>query len=67
MEFKRSTAQLSGVSQLKRYVDYMSHRYENVRGILVAPDITSSALRLLKEYGFEYRKLRPPRPGLKEK
>lgn len=67
LEFKRSTAQLSGVSQLKRYVDYMSHRYENVRGILVAPDITSSALRLLKEYGFEYRKLRPPRPGPKEK
>jgi len=59
LEFKRSVAQLSGVSQLKRYVDYMMHTNSNVRGILVAPDITSSALKLLKEYKLEFKKLSP--------
>ena len=57
VEFKRATAQLSAVSQLKRYVDYFEKRGEKVRGILVAPDVTLSAYRLLKEYGFEYVKL----------
>lgn len=58
-EFKRSIAQLQGVSQLKRYVDYYTKFRKNVRGVLVAPDITSSALRLLKEYGLEFLKLQP--------
>ena len=57
VEFKRATAQLSAVSQLKRYVDYFEKRGEKVRGVLVAPDITLSAYKLLKEYGFEYVKL----------
>ncbi|RLF21770.1 MAG: endonuclease NucS [Thermoprotei archaeon] len=61
LEFKRSTAQLSGVSQLKRYVDYMKKVYgDKCRGILVAPNITSSAKSLLAEYGLEYRRLSPP-------
>ncbi len=59
LEFKRSTAQLSGVSQLKRYVDYMKQHSRRVRGILVAPRITSSAMKLLKEYKLEYRRLEP--------
>jgi len=57
VEFKRATAQLSAVSQLKRYVDYFKKHGENVKGVLVAPDITLSAYKLLKEYGFEYVKL----------
>jgi len=59
IEFKRSTAQLQAVSQLKRYVDYYKAMGKNVRGILVAPNITSSARKLLLEYGLEYRKLKP--------
>lgn len=58
-EFKRSIAQLQGVSQLKRYVDYYTRFGKDTRGVLVAPSITSSALRLLKEYGLEYLKLQP--------
>ncbi len=61
VEFKRSVAQLSGVSQLKRYVDFMMKYHKNVRGILVAPGITSSALRLLREYGLEFKRLSPPK------
>jgi RecB family endonuclease NucS len=38
-------------------VDYFEKRGEKVRGVLVAPDITLSAYKLLKEYGFEYVKL----------
>ena len=59
IEFKRSVAQLSGVSQLKRYVDFMIKHHKRVRGILVAPGITNSALRLLKEYGLEFKRLSP--------
>lgn len=59
IEFKRSTAQLQAVSQLKRYVDYYKSMGKSVRGILVAPSITSSARKLLTEYGLEFRKLKP--------
>jgi len=59
IEFKRSTAQLQAVSQLKRYVDYYKSMGKSVRGIIVAPSITNSARRLLKEHGLEYRKLTP--------
>lgn len=59
LEFKRATAQLQAVSQLKRYVDHYKLVHRNVRGIIVAPSITSSALKLLREYGFEFRKLSP--------
>jgi len=58
-EFKRSIAQLQGVSQLKRYVDYYTKLRKDIRGVLVAPNITSSALRLLKEYGLEFLRLQP--------
>jgi RecB family endonuclease NucS len=61
MEFKRGRAELAGVSQLKRYVDEIKERYEkSVRGILVAPNITSSAMKLLKEYGLEYVRISKP-------
>lgn len=61
VEFKRGRAELAGVSQLKRYVDEIKEKHEkNVRGILVAPNITSSALKLLKEYGLEYVKISKP-------
>lgn len=62
IEFKRGRAELAGVSQLKRYVEELSERLgKRIRGILVAPSITSSALKLLKETQLEYVQIgRPP-------
>jgi RecB family endonuclease NucS len=64
IEFKRGRAGLDAVSQLKRYVDELKKegcekggRLEGVRGVLAAPSITESALKLLKELGLEYVKI----------
>jgi RecB family endonuclease NucS len=68
IEFKRGRAGLDAVSQLKRYVDELKkerdERVGGVRGVLVAPSITESALKLLKELGLEYVKIkrRLPQP-----
>lgn len=60
IEFKRGRAELAGVSQLERYVAELKERDGKVRGILVAPAITSSALKLLKECRLEYVRIRRP-------
>lgn len=61
IEFKRGRAELAGVSQLKRYVEELGEMLgKRVRGILVAPSITSSALKLLKETQLEYVHIRRP-------
>ncbi|MFP3218533.1 MAG: endonuclease NucS [Acidianus sp.] len=59
LEFKRAQAGLEAVSQLKRYVDYLSWKGEKVRGGIVAPSISKSALKLLKKYELEYFQLSP--------
>ena len=58
-EFKRSVAGLDAVSQLRRYVEQMveQHGPEKVRGFLVAPAITSTAMRYLAKLGFEFKRL----------
>ncbi|NJE26364.1 DUF91 domain-containing protein [Thermococcus sp. MV5] len=61
LEFKRRRADLHAVSQLKRYVETMREEYEKVRGILVAPSLTSGARRLLEKEGLEFKKLNPPK------
>ncbi len=64
IECKRSRAGPEAVSQLKRYVDYMRLREgERVRGILVAPSISTNAYRLLKMYGLEFRRIEPKALG----
>jgi len=60
VEFKRGRAELAGVSQLERYVAELGGKGKKVRGILVAPNITSSALKLLKDLGLEYVRIRKP-------
>jgi len=60
VEFKRGRAELAGVSQLERYVEELGGKGKKVRGILVAPNITSSALKLLKDLGLEYVRIRKP-------
>jgi len=65
IEFKRGRAGLDAVSQLKRYVDELKRERDGrVRGVLVAPSITESALKLLKELGLEYVKIERRLPQL---
>ena len=60
MEFKRRTATVSTVLQLSRYIKYYSkYNKEKLRGVIVAPKITDEALLLLKNMGFEFKKLDP--------
>ncbi|WP_297469052.1 endonuclease NucS [Thermococcus sp.] len=61
LELKRRRADLHAVSQLKRYVETLKEEHENVRGILVAPSLTSGAKKLLEKEGLEFRKLEPPK------
>jgi len=42
-------------------VETIREEYENVRGILVAPSLTSGARRLLEKEGLEFKKLKPPK------
>ncbi|WP_099209410.1 endonuclease NucS [Thermococcus henrietii] len=67
LELKRRRADLHAVSQLKRYVETLREEHENVRGILVAPSLTSGAKKLLEKEGLEFRKLEPPKRGRKSK
>ncbi len=67
LELKRRRADLHAVSQLKRYVETLKEEHENVRGILVAPSLTSGAKKLLEKEGLEFRKLEPPKRGKKSK
>ncbi|MGB9938040.1 MAG: endonuclease NucS [Methanobacterium sp.] len=60
LELKRGRATLDAVSQLKRYVDNLSGKNKGLRGIIVAPSITGSALKLLKSYGLEFISIHPP-------
>lgn len=58
LEFKRGVAQLSAVSQLMRYIEFFKeHHGEEIRGGIVAPGITASALELLRKHNLEYYKL----------
>ena len=66
LELKRVKGSLGAVSQLKRYVDALSEENKNLRGILVAPSITDSAMKLLKQYGLEFREVHPPRKTKRE-
>lgn len=55
IEVKRSKAQLSAVSQLYRYYLHIRETKEDkVRGILVAPDLTTHARELLQKLGLEF-------------
>jgi len=59
IEVKRRIAGLEAVTQLERYVKDFSQRRGGLkaRGILCAPDVTASALKMLETAGLEYAKL----------
>jgi hypothetical protein len=58
IEVKRRVAQLDAISQLSRYVSEVGQRKGRVvRGIIVAPSISPSALKMAEKAGLEYFKL----------
>lgn len=59
IEVKRRKAQLKHVDQLQRYVKTMAENEEDVRGILVAPDINDSAQTELDNRNLEFCTLKP--------
>ncbi|MFO8016158.1 MAG: endonuclease NucS [Candidatus Woesearchaeota archaeon] len=63
VECKRYKGSLADVTQLRRYVEKIkkSKGIDNVRGVLAANGITSNALRMLEDWGYEYRQVKPPK------
>lgn len=69
VECKRFTANLDAVTQLRRYVEKIASLkgVNTVRGILAAPGISPNAKQMLVDYGYEYRKVEPPKHYEKHK
>ena len=67
IECKRYAGDLHAVTQLRRYVEKISSLkgLKKVRGILACPKISSNAKKMLEDFGFEYRQVRPPKYLLK--
>jgi len=63
IECKRYSAELSAVTQLRRYVEriMVSKGITRVRGILAAPRITENAKKMLEDWGFEFKSINPPK------
>jgi hypothetical protein len=63
VECKRYGADLSAVTQLRRYVEkvMVSKGITKVRGILAAPKITENAKQMLEDWGFSFISVRPPK------
>ncbi len=59
IEVKRRKAQLKHVDQLQRYVKTISENKNDVRGILVAPDISDSTQTELNNRNLEFCTLKP--------
>ncbi len=63
IECKRIRAELSAVTQLRRYVEKLRASKGltgKIRGIIAAPAITGNAEQMLKDWGFEYKLINPP-------
>jgi RecB family endonuclease NucS len=63
VECKRYGADLSAVTQLRRYVEkvMVSKGITKVRGILAAPKITENAKKMLEDWGFTFISVKPPK------
>ncbi len=63
VECKRYCADLAAVTQLRRYVEKLmaSKGITKVRGILAAPKITPNAGHMLKDWGFSFVAVKPPK------
>lgn len=62
VECKRYKADLSAVTQLRRYVERVkkSKGINKIIGLIAAPSITKNAEAMLKDWGFNYVKIEPP-------
>lgn len=63
VECKRYCADLSAVTQLRRYVEKMKKvkGKETVRGVIAAPKITPNALKMAEDWGFSFKAVEPPK------
>mgnify|MGYP001599530787 FL=1 len=63
VECKRYCADLSAVTQLRRYIEKMmiSKGVAKIRGILAAPKITENAQKMLEDWGYEFKSIKPPK------
>lgn len=63
VECKRYAADLKAIDQLRRYVEKIKSLkgLENVRGIIAAPKISPNAENMMKDFGFEFRAIKPPK------
>jgi RecB family endonuclease NucS len=65
IECKRDSADFKAVSQLHRYIhkimDSKGVKEETIRGIIAAPRITENALVMLKQQGYEFVSVNPPK------
>ncbi len=63
IETKRYVGDLKAVSQLRRYVERIKKLkgISKVRGILACPRITPNAKNMLRDFGFEYKRVIPPK------
>ena len=63
IECKRNTANFQAIEQLERYVNKIKETkgLQKVRGIIASPEITTQAQKMLKEKGYEYKKVQPPK------
>jgi len=59
IEVKRDLATHDAVFQLARYVEVYKARGHDVRGVLVAGDISSTAYEYLKRYNLKFVKINP--------
>lgn len=60
IEVKRRKAQRKHIDQLNRYVNgYMNEYGEKARGVLVAPDITTSTKQAIKDSDYSFCQLEP--------
>ncbi|GIU69915.1 MAG: endonuclease NucS [Candidatus Woesearchaeota archaeon] len=65
IECKRDFADFKAISQLHRYIHKLVKSKgipeSSVRGIIAAPRISDNALMMLKEYGYEFKSINPPK------
>lgn len=63
IECKRYVADLKAVSQLRRYVEKIkkSKGIDEVRGIICAPHISPNAQKMLSDWDFSFKSIRPPK------
>ncbi len=63
VECKRLKADLSAVTQLRRYVEKIKANkgIKRVRGIIASPEITENALQMLTDWGYKWISVQPPK------